>query len=586
MSTAMAGRDNMCGDREQSASDADSKALTSAGLTRRLADVTAPSASATFPAPHEIAGFWAWDKMHAPRPLSPLASDLIIPGFAAGFTAAQAEFDSPLEFSCRMVNYYLYGSFHPIADETGAAQRAARYKDTLAEKAPRVGDRWKRDWEPRLVAAAERARTTDYSVMSDEEILATLDEYVRHMTDQWTIHGRVNFVLVVTSRFCDFYQEVIKPSDPADAYQVLQGFETRSVDAARGLWRLSRFIRSKPGLMNQFKALDATALVRSLETTTEGRDFLAELRHYLDEFGWRSDAVYDIADVTWREDPSIPLAALQGYVGLGDDADPDVMFVRGVETRERLLAEARAQLAHDPERLRNFEELYEAARHYLPLTENHAFWIDQMGVAIFRRFVLEIGRRLQERGILDVADEVFLLYRDELVDALRNGGPRQAVVARRRAEMAAWAQVDPPPTLGEPPPAADDPFLDAVAVRLLGRVPPKANPDPNVLTGIGGSPGVVQGTARVLRSLAEATKLEDGDIMVCEMTLPPWTPLFSLVNGIVTDTGGALSHCAIVAREYGLPAVVGTLVGTTVITDGMTITVDGTKGTVRIDARP
>ena len=127
---------------------------------------------------------------------------------------------------------------------------------------------------------------------------------------------------------------------------------------------------------------------------------------------------------------------------------------------------------------------------------------------------------------------------------------------------------------------------ETVAVRLLGRVPPKANPDPNVLTGIGGSPGVVQGTARVLRSLAEATKLEDGDIMVCEMTLPPWTPLFSLVNGIVTDTGGALSHCAIVAREYGLPAVVGTLVGTTVITDGMTITVDGTKGTVRIDARP
>ena len=99
------------------------------------------------------------------------------------------------------------------------------------------------------------------------------------------------------------------------------------------------------------------------------------------------------------------------------------------------------------------------------------------------------------------------------------------------------------------------------------------------------SPGTVQGIAKVVRSLNEASKLNPGDIMVCEMTMPPWTPLFSTVAGIVADTGGILSHCAIVAREYRLPAVVGTLMGTSVIQDGWTITVDGTKGVVRIDKR-
>jgi pyruvate,water dikinase len=129
--------------------------------------------------------------------------------------------------------------------------------------------------------------------------------------------------------------------------------------------------------------------------------------------------------------------------------------------------------------------------------------------------------------------------------------------------------------------------MDALTVRLLGITPPDDSPqDPDVLKGVAGSPGIVRGPARVVRSLSEASKLNDGDIMVCEMTLPPWVPLFSIVSGVVTDTGGVLSHCAIVAREFELPAVVGTQMGTAVLTDGMIVEVDGTKGTVTILERP
>jgi pyruvate,water dikinase len=114
----------------------------------------------------------------------------------------------------------------------------------------------------------------------------------------------------------------------------------------------------------------------------------------------------------------------------------------------------------------------------------------------------------------------------------------------------------------------------------LGKEPSR---DPKVITGYAASKGVVTGTARVVRHLDEADKLVRGDVLVCEMTMPPWTPLFSIVSAVVADTGGALSHCAIVAREYHMPCVVGTRIGTQRIKDGQTVTVDGGQGIVRIE---
>src|SRR2546430_659745 len=103
-----------------------------------------------------------------------------------------------------------------------------------------------------------------------------------------------------------------------------------------------------------------------------------------------------------------------------------------------------------------------------------------------------------------------------------------------------------------------------------------------VITGTPASSGVVSGRARVARSLSEACAAQPGEVLVCEMSLPTWTPLFTTVAAVVSDTGGVLSHCAIVAREHGIPCVVGTHVGTRPIEDGMQLTVDGSRGTVQI----
>jgi pyruvate,water dikinase len=139
-----------------------------------------------------------------------------------------------------------------------------------------------------------------------------------------------------------------------------------------------------------------------------------------------------------------------------------------------------------------------------------------------------------------------------------------------------------PPALGTPasgPPPTDP--LNVAIGKFLG-APPQAAEKPDVVRGSAGSPGRVTGPAKVIRSLAEASKLRPGDVLVAETTAPPWTPLFATAAAIVTDTGGVLSHCAIVAREYGIPAVVGTGMATSRIVDGQIVEVDGDAGLVRL----
>ena len=542
-----------------------------------------------FPTPDEIEGYWALDKMHAPRPITPLSFDLVVRTLAEGFTKAQAEYDCPIMVSTKEINHFFYVAFHPIPDEAEIQRRMVNYHEKLAAKVPQIGKTWEEEWKPAVIAQNIPLKTADWSVLSDAELIAKLDELTQLMRDQWWIHGHINFVLLSSSAFCDLYDKVVQPDEPTESYRTLQGHHTRSVDAARGLWALSRTVVASPVLTALFGSTEESELLGALDESQEGRDFRRQLDEFLFEFGWRSDAVYDLADVPWREDPSIPLASIKAMIGLDESEDPENQYQHNVATRQQLMADLREKLADDRETLAKFDELYEAAQYSFPLTEDHAFYIDQLYISVFRRFVLAVGDRLVAKGVIDAADDVHFLYRDEVVDALTNGGDRRESVAERRASFQRACAVSPPTELGTlpPPPDVPDPFMDALVYRLLGIVPPEENSDPNVIKAVAGSPGSYTGSARVCRSLSQAIDdLEEGEVMVCEMTLPPWVPLFSIAGAVVSDVGGVLSHSAIVAREYGVPAVVGSNIGTTVIKTGQVITVDGNKGVVYLDGRP
>jgi pyruvate,water dikinase len=500
-----------------------------------------------------------------------------------GFSAAMAAWACPFGVECRAINYYGFLTLTPFGPSTETmAERSVRYQQNLADVLPRMGELWEQEWLPAILPGLDKARSVDYAALSNAELLHTLDEMIQDFRARWTIHGYVNFVVIAASWFADFYNQTFMPEDPTEPYLLLQGFPTRSLDAGRGLWRLSRSVKGSPTLTRVFEEQEPAQVIAHLEASAEGRHFLEQFRAYLDEFGWRSEA-FELADPTWRENPLIPLNTLQGYIVLGDEADPEVRFQEAVRTRHRLLAQARQRLAGDPQQLARFNELYDMGRHNLVLTDDHNFYIDQVGDAVMRLPILELGHRLVHQGALADANDVFLLYLAEIRAGLA-GVNQQALAAQRQEDMAAWARIIPPPIIGEAPPPSDDPFEEAVLRKMLG-VPPEPSSDPNVITGTGASPGTVQGRAKVVHTLSEASKVHAGDVLVCELTMPPWTPLFSTVSAVVTDTGGVLSHSAIISREYRIPCVVGTNVGTSVIKDGMLLTVDGSRGIVRIDAR-
>jgi phosphohistidine swiveling domain-containing protein len=531
-----------------------------------------------FAIPSDVTGFWQWDKMHCPRPQTPLTQEFVLPGWTRGFTRAMDEWSSPFGVEHKMINYYFYLHAMPLGD--GSAERKAKYKETIDTIVPRVGRLWQEEWLPSILPGLEKARTLDYAAMSDQQLLDVLNELYEDMEYRCVIHGRINYMTAAASLYADFYNENFSPQDPTEPYQALQGFVTKSVEAGNGLWRLSRLVRSSDTLRSQFETLQPGELIAELEKSQDGQSFLRELRAYLDEYGWRSD-IFELAEPSWRENPAIPLNAIQGYMSLGDEHDPAIKFAEAVKTRDALLARARERLEDDSAKLRRFEDLYDAAHLFLNVTEDHNFYIDQIGNTVMRLPILELGRRLVESGAINDKNDIFLLFVAELREAVM-GKDQKALVAQRRAEIEKWSKVVPPPILGEPPALSDDPFEQGLFVKMFG-IPPEPSRDPSVINGIPASAGTVQGRAKVVRTLAEASKLENGDVLVCEMTMPPWTPLFSTVSAVVADTGGILSHCAIVAREYRMPCVVGTAVGTALIKDGMLITVDGSKGIVRIE---
>lgn len=262
--------------------------------------------------------------------------------------------------------------------------------------------------------------------------------------------------------------------------------------------------------------------------------------------------------------------------------DPRLQQASLAAQREEAVAAARAKLQGYPRQVvEQFEFLLKAGQLGVVLSEDHGFWIDFNAMARVRRVIVEVGRRLAQAGSIAAPEDVFHLSLDELRAELGAGSDRRALVAERQAQLARFRTITPPPMLGMdygPPP--DNPIT-----RIFGKLfggPPPAAAEPGTLRGYAGSAGKVRGRARVIRSLEEAGRLKLGEILVAETTSPPWTPLFATAGGIVTDTGGILSHCAVVAREYRIPAVVGTGTATKVIREGQLLEVDGDAGTVRI----
>jgi phosphohistidine swiveling domain-containing protein len=529
--------------------------------------------------------FWTRDAMHFPNPVNALEDEFFVRiAQGDGFAKASEAYGMPVKNLVRLVNTYLYSAMAPAVapEEMEAAGERAQQK--IEEAMARLGETWRGEYLPEI-----QGYLSDWDLFvlrgaPMPELLAHLDETVDRFRRVFEIHFTIAFPMMISmSVFEEFYRDLFGSDGAFDAYRLLQGLDNKTVETGRELWRLSRKALEMPQVRKVLEEESAADVVPALEASAEGREFLAQLDAYLDEYGHRGD-LWGISYPTWIEEPTAAIKMLKDYVAQ-PGGGPDEELVSLAAERERLLAETRERLAGYPQAVRDeFEFLLKVAQESTVLSEDHGFWIDFNSTARVRKVVMEFGRRFAEAGVIQRPDDVLHLNLDELRETAQQlpNLDRRDLVARRKAELERFAGMQPPPALGTPPPG---PPPDNPVTRMLMKFfggPPQPSDEPGVLRGNPGSPGVVRGRARVLRSLPEAAGLRQGEVLVAETTAPPWTPLFATAAAVVTDTGGILSHSAVVAREYRIPAVVGTGAATATIRSGQEVEVDGDRGIVRV----
>jgi pyruvate,water dikinase len=354
---------------------------------------------------------------------------------------------------------------------------------------------------------------------------------------------------------------------------LLQGFENGSASAGAGLGEVAEVAARHP----EIAAALRDERHDDLRTAEGGTEFVKAFDDYLSVYGWRAESWGLPHVLTWCEQPSVPLLLIGRYLKDGATT-PATAIQRARLQREEAMREVESRLSGDA--LADFKDKLAAIQIHVPISEGRAHWQLTI-IGSFRVPALALGRKLIEQGVLDEANDVFYLSLGELKETARNGGSQKEVVRQRKADLARWEGLTPPPFLGTPPTAIPE-EMQIITSKFFGLGVVQSE-DKRIVTGNPASRGVAKGHARVIRDLSDAARLEKGDILVCTSTAPPWTPLFAIAAAIVTDTGGILSHSAICAREYGIPCVVGTQVGTRQIPDGAMITVDGAAGTVRIE---
>jgi pyruvate,water dikinase len=245
-----------------------------------------------------------------------------------------------------------------------------------------------------------------------------------------------------------------------------------------------------------------------------------------------------------------------------------------VEARHAAEEAAFSALASSPRRLRAFRKLLADAQHLVPVREEQ---VGELTIAwpVMRRALVRIGEALAARGVIAAPDDIFFLTRDEALSALNDGGAAESIdVAARRATREQQARLVPPLLVGRL-----HPFLKRLweaFPKMLGAMPS----DTALVSGVPASPGRASGPVRVIRGPEQFDELQSGEILVAPLTAPAWTPLFTRAAAVVTDVGSAAAHASIIAREYGIPAVVGCGDATARLRTGMRVTVDGSTGNV------
>jgi pyruvate,water dikinase len=479
------------------------------------------------------------------------------------------------------VNGFGYRTVKPAA-ESDIPERFQRAEQVLQQKYWREQLReWNETFKPDSIKAHRELQSVDPDSLSDDALIAHLTRCRDHHAEMIYQHMRFTAAAVVPTG--DLLAHVGDWTDvsPAELLSLMRGASPVSAGASDQVEQMIVAIRQDSRAQRLLESDDDPGRrLEGLQSLDGGTG--AAVSAYLDLVGYRLLDGFDISNPVALELPDALLRAIRVAVA-GTDA--------AVADTEASIAKVRAKV---PEEHRaQFDELLEEARLTYSIRDERGVFSDIWASGLMRRAALAGGRRLADKRRIHDAVHFIEAGFDEMRSLLSGtGGPSADELAERFAYRASHSAKDAPPVLGPPPPPPPDMSGLPPAVGRIMRATvialsavfgsSEAQHEEQMLRGLAASPGIYEGPARRVSSPSEFDRIVRGDVLVTESTSEAFNILLPLLGAIVTDSGGLLSHSAIVAREYGIPGVVGTREATERIADGVRVRVDGNAGEVTV----
>ena len=562
--------------------------------------------------------FWFHDGVHWPEPYFPFDVLMLDNAVVAFNQASSRLFIVPpsLGVECRVLNGYVYLSASSVTDETTLARR----EELFARRGRYYHEHWNELYEnwctkvERAIRQLEALEVPDLPEVEDEGVvtegrgwgssyalLVAYDGLIQSFDLIWQYHCEL--LNLGYGAYLDLYvlcQQACPGIEDQTIAKMVSGIDVL-------LWRPDDELRRLARLAVELNVAEAVRSARnedelgaSLTATDSGNQWLADFEATKNPWFYFScgNGLYH-HHRSWIDDSAFPIAMIGSYIerlGAGDDISRPSDAV--IAERDRVTDEHRSRLSTQGREA--FEESLELARTVFPFIESHNFYVEHWFCTIFWNKVREFGALLARQGFLADSEDVFFLRHDEVRAALEDarwfwstGGAGSArgtsywppIVAARKAIYDAMCRWSPPPVLGPVPEAITDPatiMLWGITKERIEEWYADSGDRKGVMAGLAASPGVAEGRARVILRVDQLGDLEEGEILVAPSTSPSWTPVFGKIVAAVSDIGGVMSHAAIVAREFGLPAVVGAAGATKRIKTGDRLRVDGEAGTVTI----
>lgn len=568
--------------------------------TTAMPEPVAITPSLTPPRP----GAWELERTHMTRPPSGFVKDIFPVAMPRGFATGLREYGALLEkFDVAIIGGFVYMCTRGVgAPESAQGPPPRLVFEVMRRIHPEIRWRikraqtvfttrlWRQDialWDnevkPSLLREGHGLKAEDVAGMTDAQLADHVRRAAALLDRAIEAHHRFNICALLP--LGDFLAQATAWTGltPSALLEACRGLSAPSAGGAKEMAALKAAVLADA---------DATALLLSSAASATIVEGLAErpgavgtaMRAYLDEVGWRCLGGYDVSERHAREDPDLLVRVIRAALAREHTVEDPV-------ATSRALAAARA--AVPPRHQAAFDALFEEVRATYRIRDERNFFGDAPAIGLARRAILEAGRRLKAAGRVDEVDHAIDATAAELAALLTGSAAPTASELAERHRFRVEADIDTMPgQLGFPPsPPPPDDWLPGDAARLSraigvsldllfgARTEPQA---PRLLKGFPASPGVYEGPARVVREAAELPAVQAGEVLVTPATSPTFNVVLPLVGAIVTERGGALCHAAIVAREYGIPAVVGSVGAMKAIQTGMRIRVNGAAGEIAL----